>query len=67
MELKYTEGNRSLIIEVEPGEGLAVYRSSISVWSPPNEGEPVGGDERERIIRNICAALDFLHVPYVLA
>lgn len=67
MELKFTEGSRSLIVEVEPGEGLVIYRSSISTWSTPNEGETLAADEQERIMRNICAALDFLQVPYVLA
>lgn len=67
MELKYTEGNRSLLVEVEPGDGLAIYRSSISGWNPPNEGDAISNEERQRIVRNICAALDFLQVPYVLA
>jgi len=67
MELKYSEGHRSLLIEVEPGDGLAIYRASISAWNPPNKGNAITNEERERIIRNICAALDFLQVQYVLA
>ncbi|HRZ46169.1 MAG TPA: Imm74 family immunity protein [Candidatus Paceibacterota bacterium] len=67
MELKYTEADRNLVVEVEPGEGLAIYRSSISGWNPPNESEALTDDDRQRIVRNICAALDFLQVPYVLA
>jgi hypothetical protein len=67
MELKYTEGTRSLVIEVEPGDGLAIYRSSITSWNPPHEADVLTDDEGRRIIHNICAALDFLEVPYVLA
>lgn len=67
MELKYSENHRSLLVEVEPGDGLAIYQSSISAWNPPNEGDAITSEERERIIRNICDALDFLQVKYVLA
>lgn len=67
MELRYTEGSHSLVVEVEPGEGLAVYASSISVWDPPNERDVLDNSDRRRIVRNLCAALEFLEVPYVLA
>ena len=67
MELSYREGHRSLFIVVEPGNGLAIYRASISAWNPPNEGDPITSEERKRIIRNVCGALDFLQVHYVLA
>jgi hypothetical protein len=65
MELKYTESGRSLVVEVEPGEGLAIYRSSITSWDSPNEGDALTENDRQRIIRNISAALDFLQVTYV--
>ncbi len=67
MELKYTEFGRSLVVEVEPGEGLAIYRNSITGWNSPNESDVLTDNERQRIIQNIAAALDFLQVRYVLA
>ncbi len=66
-ELRYSEGGRSLIVEVEPGNELAIYRASITRWNSPNDNEVLTGDEKNRIVRNICAALDFLKTPYVLA
>jgi hypothetical protein len=67
MELKYTEGNHVLTVEVEPGDGLAIYRSSIRAWNSPNENDDFTDEDKQRIIHNICAALDFLGTPYVLA
>ena len=67
MDMKYTEGSRSLTVEVESGDGLAIYRSSIVGWNPPNENDDLTGDDKQRIIHNICVALDFLKTPYVLA
>jgi hypothetical protein len=67
MELKYTEGNHSITIEVEPGDGLAIYQSSVSGWNSPNENDGLSNEDRQRIIHNVCVALDFLKVAYVLA
>lgn len=67
MELTYTEGRRTLLVEVEPGDKLAIYRSSITNWSPPHETDTINVDERQRIIRNICTLLEFLQVPHILA
>ncbi len=52
--LQYTEGERLLIVEVELGEQLAVYASSLSC-----------GD-RDLIVDRIGKALDFLGVPHVI-
>lgn len=67
MELKYTEDNHAITIEVEPGDGLAIYQSSIVSWNPPNENDVLSNEDKQRIIHNVCAALDFLKVDYVLA
>jgi len=64
--LKYSESNRSILIDVEPGDGLAIYTSSISVWSGGSEAERVNKMDIERIIKNVCEALDFLKTPYVV-
>lgn len=51
----YTEGGRSMHIysELLNGPGLAMWRDSISHWDPPNEREPLGDGDRQRIIGNI--------------
>jgi hypothetical protein len=64
--LKYSEGDRFIVIDVEPGDGLAIYTSSISTWSGGSEAEPVKQPEIDRIIKNVCQALDFLQTPYVV-
>lgn len=65
-DLKYSEGVRSIIIEVEPGDGLAIYTSSIVAWTVGDIPEPIHREDADRIIRNVCEALDFLQTPYVV-
>jgi hypothetical protein len=54
-ELEYTEKENKIVIEVEPGKGLAVYVSTLEC------------DDKERIVKNICDALDYMKVDYLLA
>jgi hypothetical protein len=54
-ELEYIENGETVNIEVEPGDGLAIYVSSLK-----RSGS-------EQIIKNICAAMDFLGTKYVLS
>jgi len=65
-ELRYSEGVRSVIIEVEPGNGLAIYTSSISTWIIGGATEQIHREDANRIISNVCEALDFLKTPYVV-
>ncbi len=53
-EIEYIEKKRIIIIGVEPGKGLAVYISTLQC------------DDKERIVKNVCDALDFLKVDYIL-
>jgi hypothetical protein len=53
-ELEYYENGKGIIVEVEPGEGLAIYASSMR------------NDDKQRIIKNIGTALDFLGIKYIL-
>lgn len=53
-ELEYTENGETINIEVEPGDGLAIYVSSLR------------HNNRDQIIKNICAAMAFLGTKYVL-
>lgn len=62
--IRYTEGSREMDIEVEPGEGLAIYKSSITAWIHEGQREPVLEHEVTRIIKNLCAALEFLQTPH---
>jgi hypothetical protein len=64
--LKYSEGDLSTLIEVEPGDGLAIYTSSISRWSGGSEHEPFKQTDIQRIIKNVCKTLEFLQTPYVV-
>jgi hypothetical protein len=65
--LEYTSGGRYLEIEVEPGEALAVYRSTLKTWLPPHDVEPLSEDERDVILSRVSAALRFLKIDHVLA
>ena len=53
-ELEYTEKEEKIIIEVEPGKGLAIYVSTLEC------------DDKKRIVKNICDALDYMKVDYIL-
>jgi hypothetical protein len=66
IQIKYTEGERSVVIEVEPGDGLAIYVSSIAAWTTLAGNEPIGRGEVARIVDNLCQALEFLKIPYLL-
>jgi hypothetical protein len=40
MTVVYSEGTRQAVVEVAPGDGLAVYAQSIREWSPPHDDDP---------------------------
>lgn len=70
--LRYAEGDRHLLVEVEPGwrDGkdyyLAVYASTLQSWEQPHEAELIGAEKRDEILRRIGDALRFLGTQYVL-
>jgi hypothetical protein len=66
MELRYEEDGRSLFIEVEAGDGLAVYAQTISGWDPPHHGEKISADKKTEILQNVGAALEYMNVKYVI-
>ena len=53
-ELEYIEKGKNIIIEVEPGKGLAVYASTLQC------------NDKEQVVKNVCDALDFMDVDYIL-
>jgi hypothetical protein len=65
-ELEYKIGSKRLLVEVEPGDGLAIYPSTIVWWETEGEKEYVSKRQKAKIIKNICDALDFLKIKYVI-
>ncbi len=64
--IEYKEGTRKLMIEVELGDGLAIYISPIYSWTYPEENEIIKKKKLGIITRNISKALDFLNIKYVI-
>ena len=65
--LIYAEGDHVLHIEVEPGDGLAIYSSTLRSWLPPYDNEVVGVREREQILARIVDALHYMGQRTVVA
>jgi hypothetical protein len=62
-KVRYTESDRTMLIEAEPllGPGkLALYISERQKWDPPHDGQRLGSIEIARIIENIRGALDYM-------
>lgn len=60
--LKYTEGERSLIVDSEVlmgPSGMVVYKSSIRRWDPPHSAQVIDKAAKEQIINNIREAFRF--------
>ncbi len=49
---------------MEPSDGLAIYRECIVAWEAPNTDDQLLAEDKERILKNIAAALDFLGQKY---
>ena len=67
--VEYREGDKLLIAFRERLHGdpsMELDSRSIQSWEPPNEGEDISPDEKSRILQNICDALDFLGLTYVI-
>lgn len=62
--LRYKEYDHFLDIEVEIGDGLAIYASAIRCWSSPNDSSSISEEKKKEIIERVCAALDFLKPSY---
>ena len=66
LTLLYAEGDRQVDVEVEPGEGLAVYAGSIEGWNPPFEEDPLTASDRRRIVARIVDGLAHMGVKAVV-
>jgi hypothetical protein len=67
MTVVYAEGNRQAVVEVEPGNGLAVYAQSIREWSPPHDDDPFTASDRQRILTRVLDGLRHLGVDVISA
>ena len=62
-ELEYKTDNKTVVIEVEPGDALAIYISSVRKWD--SEGGEIGPVQRDQIAKNVAAAMNFWRLEYV--
>ena len=66
-ELQYIEEERKVSVEVEPGDGLAIYTSSIKHWEMNDgSGTAVSSEESAEIVERISEALNFLNTKYII-
>lgn len=65
-DIEYKIGSKRLLVQVEPGEGLAIYPSTIEWWETEGDKEYISKEEKAQIIKNICDALTFLKIKYVV-
>lgn len=62
--LEYVEGLRRLMIPAElDAEPIVVFISEAEAWESPVGREPVNEADRERLSRNVSAALRYLRLP----
>ena len=59
--LRYTEGDRTMVIDSEilaSVAGMSLWQSSIERWEAPNNSVPIDEGERQRVVENIRAAFE---------
>ncbi len=67
--IEYREGDRSLTAFRERLVGdpsMDIDSSSIESWLPPHKSEVIAPEKKQQILDNICAALDFLGLTYLV-
>ena len=58
--IEYREGDRSMFVDSEVlavGNGMAVFKDSITGWKPPHNLEPINEEKKHEIVSNICRAV----------
>jgi hypothetical protein len=58
--IEYREGDRSMFVDSEVlavGNGMAVFKDSITGWKPPHNSEPINEEKKHEIVSNICRAV----------
>jgi hypothetical protein len=61
-DLQYSEGPESVIIEVEPGNGLAIYASTLNSWNH----QPIDSAKKEQILARVSDALKYMEVEHII-
>ena len=67
--IEYREGDRRLEAFRERLIGdpsMDIDSSSIEAWLPPHEDEVITLERKQQILDNICAAIKFLGLTYVI-
>ena len=67
--IEYREGDRRLEAFRERLIGdpsMDIDSSSIESWLPPHENEAIPSEKKRQILDNICAAVEFLGLTYVI-
>jgi hypothetical protein len=56
--IRYSEAGRSCLVdsEVLATPAIAVWADGIRAWDPPHADDPLGDDDRRRILQNIAEA-----------
>ncbi|MDQ3803541.1 MAG: Imm74 family immunity protein [Acidobacteriota bacterium] len=68
-DIEYREGGRLLMAYMEMLSGehqIYLDSRSIRAWNPPFQNELIAVEKKQKILSNICAALDFLGLKYVI-
>ena len=67
--IEYREGDKRLeaFRERLTGDpGMDIDSSSIESWLPPHADEVIPPEKKQEILDNICAAMEFLGLTYVV-
>lgn len=67
--IEYREGDRRLegFRERLMGDpNMDIDSSSIESWLPPHDTEIITAEKKQQILNNICAAIEFLGLTYVV-
>ncbi len=65
----YQEGDKVLVAfrEMLTGDpSVDIDSTSIESWEKPHQNEIISSEKKQEILENICAALDFLGITYVV-
>lgn len=69
-EITYSEGDKTLIVEIEGGTNEKgeiewdIYSSTMQSWLPPHQLEPFSYKDKQRILHNISDSLTLLGMKY---
>ena len=68
-KVEYREGDKLLIAYMDMLRGdpaIDIDSNSIKSWLPPHQNEPLTPEKKQEILNNICDALRFSGLTYVI-